>query len=51
MLVLKMLDGVLTAFIASAKLTDRLADACIYPEILGSDHCPVGLTLKANKKR
>ena len=35
-------------FIASAKLTDRLADACIYPEILGSDHCPVGLTLKAN---
>ena len=35
-------------FIASAKLTDRLADACIYPEILGSDHCPVGLTLKSN---
>lgn len=34
-------------FIASSKLSDCLEDACIYPEILGSDHCPIGLTLKA----
>lgn len=33
-------------FIASKKLEPRLKDAMIYPEILGSDHCPVVLTLK-----
>ena len=32
-------------FIASDRLRDRIAEARIYPEILGSDHCPVGLTL------
>lgn len=33
-------------FIASEKLKDRLADAKIHTEILGSDHCPVELDLK-----
>lgn len=33
-------------FIASKQLESRLVDAMIYPEILGSDHCPVVLTLK-----
>ena len=32
-------------FIASAKLKDQLESAQIYAEILGSDHCPVGLTI------
>ena len=32
-------------FIISEKLRPRLADAAIYPEIMGSDHCPVGLSL------
>ena len=33
-------------FIASASLKDRLADALIYSDVYGSDHCPVGLILK-----
>ncbi len=33
-------------FIVSQKLAGRIADAVIYPEIMGSDHCPVGLLLK-----
>ena len=32
-------------FILSRRLRDRLAGADIFPEIMGSDHCPVGLTL------
>lgn len=32
-------------FITSASLKDRLEDAVIYKDILGSDHCPVGLLL------
>lgn len=32
-------------FIVSEALKDRLEDAEIYTEILGSDHCPVGLIL------
>lgn len=32
-------------FITSASLKDRLEDAVIYKDILGSDHCPVGLIL------
>ncbi|MCR5179162.1 MAG: exodeoxyribonuclease III [Lachnospiraceae bacterium] len=32
-------------FITSPKLSDRLKDAVIYADILGSDHCPVGLIL------
>ncbi len=33
-------------FMVSGALEDRLADAVIYAEVLGSDHCPVGLFLK-----
>lgn len=33
-------------FIVSKKLADRIEDAVIYPEVMGSDHCPVGLLLK-----
>lgn len=33
-------------FVVSNRLMDRITDAKIYPEILGSDHCPVGLLLK-----
>ena len=33
-------------FLASDRLKDRLDDAKIHTEILGSDHCPVELTLK-----
>ena len=32
-------------FILSRRLRDRLAGADIFPEIMGSDHCPVGVTL------
>ena len=32
-------------FILSQRLRDRLTGADIFPEILGSDHCPVGVTL------
>lgn len=33
-------------FIVSQKLADKIEDAVIYPQVLGSDHCPVGLILK-----
>ena len=33
-------------FITSKALDSRLEDARIYPDVLGSDHCPVGLQLK-----
>ncbi len=33
-------------FIISNSLQDRLQDSVIYTDILGSDHCPVGITLK-----
>lgn len=32
-------------FITSKALKENIQDAMIYPEILGSDHCPVGLLL------
>lgn len=32
-------------FLISARLKDRLQDSLIYPEVMGSDHCPVGLIL------
>lgn len=35
-------------FIVSRRLVDRLADAQIHAEILGSDHCPVLLELKGS---
>ena len=34
-------------FIVSEALTPRLEGACIHPEVFGSDHCPVELTLRA----
>ncbi|PAF48806.1 exodeoxyribonuclease III [Helicobacter sp. 13S00401-1] len=33
-------------FLASTDLKANLKSACIYPEIHGSDHCPVGLELE-----
>lgn len=33
-------------FIVSQKLADKIEDAVIYPQVMGSDHCPVGLILK-----
>lgn len=33
-------------FIVSDRLRDKIAQADIYPEITGSDHCPVGLKLE-----
>ena len=33
-------------FVVSECLKDRLADAKIHTEILGSDHCPIELDLK-----
>lgn len=33
------------AFVVSEKLKDRLQDAKIYSEVMGSDHCPIGLEI------
>jgi len=33
-------------FVVSEKLKDRIEDASIHPEVMGSDHCPVELVLK-----
>ncbi len=33
-------------FLCSDRLRERIVDAFICPEIMGSDHCPVGLELK-----
>lgn len=33
-------------FVVSRKLADKIEDSMIYTEIMGSDHCPVGLILK-----
>ena len=33
-------------FIVSPELKDKVADAFILTDVLGSDHCPVGITLK-----
>lgn len=33
-------------FVVSSSLKENIVDAKIYPEIYGSDHCPVGLELK-----
>ena len=32
-------------FIISNSIKDKIVDAMIYPEVLGSDHCPVGLKI------
>ena len=33
-------------FLVSEALKDRVEDSLIYPDVLGSDHCPVGLILQ-----
>lgn len=33
-------------FLTSENIEDKIKDAYIYSEIYGSDHCPVGLSLK-----
>lgn len=33
-------------FLCSNRLCDRVEDSLIYPQYLGSDHCPIGLILK-----
>lgn len=38
-------------FCLSERLNDQLQDAMIYPEIYGSDHCPVGITLNNIEKQ
>lgn len=37
-------------FLASAALKSRLKSAKIYPEVMGSDHCPIGLELTTPAK-
>ncbi len=32
-------------FIVSDRIKDKIQDAIIYPEVFGSDHCPVGLEI------
>ena len=32
-------------FLVSSDLKDRILDADIHPDVLGSDHCPISLTL------
>ena len=32
-------------FLVSNRIADRIREASIYPDILGSDHCPVGLEI------
>ena len=34
-------------FLTSARMKEQIEDAVIYADILGSDHCPVGLILKS----
>lgn len=38
----------LDTFFVSQDLMPRVADAAIHTEVMGSDHCPVSLTLKEN---
>ncbi|MCL2354321.1 MAG: exodeoxyribonuclease III [Oscillospiraceae bacterium] len=33
-------------FIVSEKISEKVEDAMIYPEVMGSDHCPVGVVFK-----
>ena len=32
-------------FFVSAELRERVKAACILPEVMGSDHCPIGIEL------
>jgi exodeoxyribonuclease-3 len=33
-------------FLVSDALKDKIKSAAIYPEVFGSDHCPVGLEIE-----
>ena len=33
-------------FVVSDRLRENIKDAYILPEIMGSDHCPVGLDMR-----
>ena len=33
-------------FIVSNDIKDKIKDAMIYPEVMGSDHCPIGLIIE-----
>lgn len=33
-------------FLLSDRISDNIIEASIYPEVLGSDHCPVGLEIE-----
>ena len=32
-------------FVVSSRLAEKITEATIHPDVMGSDHCPVGLTL------
>jgi exodeoxyribonuclease-3 len=36
-------------FFVSAELRDRVVDARIHPQVMGSDHCPVELVLSVRQ--
>ena len=33
-------------FIVSDDIKEKIKEAMIYPEVMGSDHCPVGLEIE-----
>jgi exodeoxyribonuclease-3 len=33
-------------FFVARQVVERVVDACILPEVMGSDHCPVGIRLQ-----
>ena len=35
-------------FFVTEDLLDKVKDAYIYPEVMGSDHCPIGLDIEVN---
>jgi exodeoxyribonuclease-3 len=35
-------------FLASRRLLPRIREAAIHPDVHGSDHCPVSLTIDEN---
>ncbi len=38
-------------FFVAAEMLDRVADAFILPDVMGSDHCPVGLQLRETEEK
>ena len=37
-------------FIISDKIKEQIIDSYIYPEVMGSDHCPIGLEIKIGER-